>query len=99
MLDFYLIHDDQATPGYPELGGLEPVGGLDEKCFETLKNKKIIPGNFDYYTDFRWDTSLTKQMRGHIQERDLKADSCVKNLVTLLDRAEQHKCGLMAYCD
>ena len=99
MLDFYLIYDDQATPEYPELGGLEQVGGLDEKCFKVLKDKKIIPGNIDYYTDFRWDTSLSKQIREHIQERGLKTDSCVKNLVVLLDRAEQHKCGLIAYCD
>lgn len=99
MLDFYLIRDDQATPDYPELGSLEQVGGLDEKCFKMLKDKGVIPGNFDYYTDFRWDTSSSKRILEHIQEGELKTNSCVENLVRLLERAAQHKCGLIAYSD
>lgn len=99
MLDFYLIRDDQAKPEYPEVAGLEQVGELDEITFEMLKRKKIIAEHLDYYTDFRWDTSLIKQIREGIQKEEFKADSCVKKLARLLDFAEQHKAGLVAYCD
>lgn len=62
MLDFYLIDDLQAKPNYPDPKDLKFVGGLDNQTFKRLKDKKIIADRFDYYSDFRWDTTLIKQI-------------------------------------
>jgi len=61
MLDFYLIDDDKAKPNYPEQSGLKFIGSLDEKTFSNLKSKKLIGNQFDYYSDFRWRTTIIGQ--------------------------------------
>lgn len=99
MLDFYLIRDDQTKPGYPEQAALELIGSLDSETFERLKKQKIISDRFDYYADFRWDTSLIKQIKTTIQQRKVQIDIDIKQLVSLLDVAEKNQSGLMAYGD
>jgi len=99
MLDFYLIPDDVIKSNFPGQKGLKLIGGLDDRTFEGLKNKKIIPDRFDYYSDFRWDTALIKQLHDNIRQRQLQSDTDVKQLLLLLDIAEKNQSGLTAYGD
>lgn len=96
MLDFYLLADDQKIPNYPEATIGDTIGGLDYRTFERLKVKKIIPDQFDYYSDFRWDTALILQIRDNIQKQVL-SDTDVQLLLKLLDKAKDN--GLVAYAD
>jgi hypothetical protein len=99
MLDFYLISDEETKPAYPEKIGLVLAGSLDNETFERLKRKQVIDGRFDYYTDFRWSRALTMQMRSKILQHQLQADSDVQKLLNLLNLADQHNSGLIAYAD
>lgn len=99
MLDFYLIKDGQSKPDYPDQAGLKLAGGLDEKTYLHLQRKGVIHTRFDFYSDFRLDTTLIDQMRQHIFARQLQADSDVKQLLLLLDIAQEQQCGLIAYGD
>ncbi|WP_166096217.1 hypothetical protein [Mucilaginibacter inviolabilis] len=99
MLDFYLIDDLQAKPNYPDPKDLKFVGGLDNQTFKRLKDKKIIADRFDYYSDFRWDTTLIKQISKTIHQKQLQSDTDVKQLLSLLEAAEKNKNGLIAYGD
>lgn len=99
MLDFYILKDDQALPNYPKQLGLEFVGGLDEKTFFNLQNKGIIDSRFDYYSDFRLGTALIKQIRETILQKQLQADTDVKMLTQLFDRADKKQNGLIAFGD
>ena len=99
MLDFYIIDDNQALPAYPEKNELEFAGGIDYQTFSNLQRKRVIDERLDYYSDFRIDTSLTKQIRQIITRLGLHADSDVKILLQLFDAADKKRCGLVAYTD
>lgn len=99
MLDFYLLPDDQSAPSYPEETGLKFIGGLDDQTFERLKHKKIIADRFDYYADFRWDTTLVRQIREYISTKQMLADKDVRQLIELLDIADDAGSGIIAYAD
>lgn len=99
MLDFYIIKDDQSKPGYPEQVGLEFAGGLDEKTFDNLQDKGIIDTRFDYYSDFRIGTILIKQIRQTILQKKLQADTDVKKLLDIFEKADKAESGLIAYGD
>lgn len=98
MLDFYLLNDQQHMPPYPEETGMQFIGSLDDRTFKSLKAKRIIPERFDYYSDFRWDTTLVCQIRENIQDH-VPADTDVRSLSLLLDIAIENGSGLMAYGD
>lgn len=98
MLDFYLLADDEHMLSYPEEKGKMVIGSLDDKSFERLKVKKIIPERFEYYSDFRWDMSLVQQIRNNIQKQALH-DTDVQPLLQLLDKAIASGSGLAAYAD
>ncbi|MET3877603.1 hypothetical protein [Chitinophaga sp. OAE865] len=98
MLDFYLIPDIQPTPGSP--GSLEQAGELDSRTFGLLKEKKIIPPQYDYYTDFRWNNTLIQQLENTILMKPaLQADTDVQQLLLLLRAAREKQSGLIAYAD
>ena len=99
MLDFYTIDDNQVKPGFPENAGLVFAGQLDEKIFSSLQQKGIIAKRFDYYTDFRLDTVLIKEIYQNISNKGLQMDTDVKSLVQILDIANNKQSGLIAYSD
>ena len=99
MLDFYIIGDAQAKPSYPEQLGLEFIGKLDCKTFDNLQNKGIIDRRFDFYSDFRLEILLIKQIRQTILEKQLQSDIDVKKLIQLFDIADKKQSGLVAYGD
>ena len=99
MLDFYTIHDKQPKPDFPEKSGLVFAGQLDEKTFYILQQKGIIAKRFDYYTDFRLDTTLIKQMQQIISSKGLHMDTDIKSLTQILDIANTKQSGLIAYSD
>jgi len=98
MLDFYLLADDQSMLSYPKEGKHKLLGSLDDQIFERLKVKKIIPERFDYYSDFRWSIALIQQIRVNILNHP-RSDSDVQSLLSLLDIANYHDSGLVAYAD
>jgi len=98
MLDFYLLADDQSMPSYPKEGGNKLLGTVDAQIFERLKVKKIIPERFNYYSDFRWSKALIQEIRVNILKHPL-SDSDVQSLLSLLDIANSHNSGLVAYTD
>ncbi|MDR3010969.1 MAG: hypothetical protein LBV59_23785 [Sphingobacterium sp.] len=99
MLDFYTIDDKQPKPDFPEKAGLVFAGQLDEKTFCNLQQKGIIAKRFDYYTDFRLDTALIKQMQQIILSKGLHMDTDIKSLSQILDIANTKQSGLIAYSD
>lgn len=99
MLDFYILKDEQALPNYPEQIDLEFVGGLDNKTFYNLQNNGIFDKRFDYYSDFRLGTTLIKQIREIILQKQLQADPDVKMLTQLFDTADKKRSGLIAFGD
>ena len=99
MLDFYIIKDDQAKPNAPKQADLEFAGGLDDETFDNLQNKGIIDRRFDFYSDFRLDTALIRQIRQTISRKQLQSDVDVKKLNQLFDIADKRQCGLIAYGD
>lgn len=99
MLDFYLIKDDEPQPNYPEQSGIQFAGSLDEKTFSNLKTKNVISDQFDYYSDFRWGTTIILQIRQRIMQKQVSDDSDVKKMIVLLEIAEKHGTGLMAFSD
>ena len=60
MLDFYLIPDELPKPNSP--GKLEYLAGLDHATYDRLVGKGFIDPRFDFFTDFRWEFRLVKQM-------------------------------------
>lgn len=96
MLDFYLIPDNQPTPGSPE--NLETAGALDSHTFRQLK-KKIIPPHYDYYTDFRWNSTIVQRMENTLLQTGLPPDADVQQLLALLRTARERQSGLVAYAD
>ncbi len=99
MLDFYLIRDDQVKPNFPESLGLVFVGSLDYITFEKLQNLGIISSQFDYYSDFRLDSIIIKQIRKNIIQKDLNFNSDIIKLTHLFDIADKNKSGLIAFGD
>ncbi|MEP6804827.1 MAG: hypothetical protein ABI892_09925 [Flavobacterium sp.] len=97
MLDFYLIHDEQITPESPS--DLEFIGNLDEKTFQNLKTKKIIPKNYDCFSDFRWNTTVIKQILNIASNQELQNDTDIQQLKQILIIAENRKSGLIAFAD
>lgn len=97
MLDFYLIPDIQPTPHSPE--SLEHAGALDGRSFRLLKEKKIIPMQYDYYTDFRWNSTIVQQLENNILATALQADTDAQQLLLLLRAAMERQSGLVAYAD
>lgn len=98
MLDFYFIPDNQPKPDYPD-GDLAFAGGLDDRVFSNLQKKGIIDEHFDYYSDFRWNESILKQIRNRIDEKQIPADTDILKLLHLIDAALGKKVGLIAYGD
>lgn len=98
MLDFYLLADDQPMPDYPKEGEVKLIGSIDDRVFERLKVKKIIPERFDYYADFRWDSALTEQIKGNILKH-ANGDGDLQPLLEMLDIAQAHDSGLVAFAD
>ncbi|MEY5047505.1 MAG: hypothetical protein RLZZ175_864 [Bacteroidota bacterium] len=99
MLDFYLIRDDQVKPNFPESLGLVFVGSLDYITFEKLQNLGIISSQFDYYSDFRLDSIIIKQIRNNIIQKDLNFNSDIIKFTHLFDIADKNKSGLIAFGD
>ncbi|WP_293884570.1 hypothetical protein [Sphingobacterium sp. UBA1498] len=99
MLDFYTIADYQMKPDFPEKIGLEFAGQLDFKTLNRLQQKGIIAQQFDYHTDFRLDTVMTKQTLQLISDKRLEMDADVKRLTPILDLANSKQSGLVAYSD
>lgn len=99
MLDFYVIKDEQTKPNSPGQIGLQFAGGLDDETFGRLKSKSIIDDRFDYYSDFRWGTSVIKQINEKIMNRHLHADTDVKALLQIIQLADKNQSGLIAYAD
>ncbi|WP_312747117.1 hypothetical protein [Sphingobacterium multivorum] len=99
MLDFYIIDDKQPKPDFPEKAGLVFAGPLDEKTFSSLQQKGIIAKRFDYYSDFRLDSVLIKQMQQIILSKELQMDTDIKSLTQILDIANNKQSGLIAYSD
>lgn len=99
MLDFYIIGDAQAKPSYPEQLRLEFIGKLDCKTFDNLQNKGIIDRRFDFYSDFRLEIFLIRQIRQTILEKQLQSDIDVKKLIQLFDIADKKQSRLVAYGD
>ena len=98
MLDFYLINDEQPKPDYPEQANLKYISGLNSKTFENLKDKGIIDYRFDYYSDFRWNIELVKQIsRKAAKKRE--SDTDFEKLFEILNEALESKSGVIAYCD
>ena len=99
MLDFYLIKDDQSKPNDPEKSGLELIGRLDDRDFEKLQYKEIIDRRFDYYSSFRWDTSLIKKIQGNLKYKNLGLDDSERKFTELIEKASLKQSGLIAYGD
>jgi hypothetical protein len=99
MLEFYLIKDDQSKPNNPRNNGLEFIGGLDENTFEDLQHREIIDRRFDYYSNFRWDTSVVRQLKETIKQKQTNLDNNIKQLLELLEKASNVQSGLIAYGD
>ncbi|MBB6500688.1 hypothetical protein [Pedobacter cryoconitis] len=99
MLDFYLIPDHQRQPGYPEEVELELAGELDYKTFGNLQKSGIIGSNYDYYTDFRWDTDIIKQICHKINLNQRLHHGDIENLLAILNKARSLNMGLLAYAD
>ncbi|MEO8254688.1 MAG: hypothetical protein ABI554_09930 [Flavobacterium sp.] len=97
MVDFYLIHDEQITPESPS--DLEFIGNLDHKTFQNLKTKKIISNNYDYYSDFRWNTPIIKQIFEHCIKQETQKDTDIDQLKQILSIAKNRKSGLIAFAD
>ncbi|WP_378173242.1 hypothetical protein [Aquimarina sp. SS2-1] len=92
MLDFYLINDEQPKPSYPEQANLEFISGLNSKTFESLKEKEIIDSRFDYYSDFRWNFQLVKQISKKVTKKKnliLTLQSCVRFWIKLWNRGQE----------
>ena len=98
MLDFYLINDKQSKPNYPEKANLEYISGLNSKTFENLKEFRIIDSRFDYYSDFRWNNGLVKQISKKAFEKR-ESDTDIEKLCEILDKALESNSGIIAYCD
>ncbi len=96
MLEFYLIKDEQKKPDYPEQENLEFVNGIDYNTYERLINKGLIDKRFDYYSDFRWNSLMIKQIMNKGAE---KQDSDIAKLNDILRKAIEKNSGLIAYCD
>jgi len=99
MLDFYLIKDDQPNPDYPEQSELEFAGGLDLKTHSNLQKKGLIDDHYDYFSDFRWDTTFVKQLKAKTKQSKFENDSDVQKLIDLINKAQLKESGLIAYCD
>ncbi|MBB1643639.1 hypothetical protein [Sphingobacterium sp. UME9] len=99
MLDFYIIDDKQVKPDFPEKAGLVFAGQLDEKTFSSLQQKGIIATQFDYYTDFRLNTALIKQIQQIILDKGFQMDTDIKSFTQILDIASNKQSGLIAYSD
>lgn len=97
MLDFYFIADETIKPYSPS--GLEIAGALDDKTFANLQKKGIIDDRFDFYSDFRWNEALLKQMRERIVQKQLHTDTDVVKLLRLIDTAIKNQNGLIAFGD
>ena len=98
MLDFYLIKENQPSPLSPEKDKVEYLAGLDSKSFANLSLKGIIVAKFDYYSDFRWNTSLIKQYHLKILNCN-KLDTDIESLKLMLEKAIKLKREIIAFCD
>ena len=98
MLDFYIIKDEQPKPNYPEQVNLEFISGLDSRTFDNLISKGVIDSRFDYYSDFRWNNSLIKQINSKVSKIK-NSDSDIDKLNLILKKALELECGIIAYCD
>lgn len=98
MLDFYFIPDDQPFRE-EDARTLERAGGIEMDMFDRLQRKGIIDQRFAYYDDFRWESTLVKQLHEQVCSAKFAADTDAKHLLQILDRAMERGSGLMALCD
>ena len=98
MLDFYLINDGQPKAKSPQKMGLELAGSIDDDAFEELQSLGIIESRFDYYSTFRWDTCIIKQIQEKLERID-KNNSSLEQLKKLLEKASKMQSGVIAYGD
>ncbi len=95
MLDFYVIEEHQTTPKSPK--GLAFVKGLESDIVGRLKQKNIIPNQYDYYSDFRWSLEIIERLILKLDENTTDTDQLI--LYDLLFKATSQKMGLIAFCD
>lgn len=99
MLDFYIIKDNQTLSAARKQLDLEFVGGLDDLTFGNLKRKMILDVRLDYYSDFRLNNSQIRKIKENIVQKKLEDDSDAKELIYLLDCADNKQSGLIAFGD
>ena len=97
VLDFYLISDSEGRPKPNELKNLDYAGGLESDIYDRLVRKRIIDSRFDYYSDFRWDSQLVKQIE--FKTKNSKTDSDIIKLNEIINEAIKKGFGLVAYGD
>ena len=98
MLDFYIIKDEQPKPSYCQQANLEFIAGLDSGTFDNLISKGIIDSRFDYYSDFRWNSNLIEQINSKVSKIK-NSDSDIDKLKSILNKALELQCGIIAFCD
>ena len=105
MLDFYKISDKTPSPEYPEQIDLEYIDGLERKEFEGLQKKGLIPENFSFFSDFRWDNETTNKVHQLIRIKypEIKTGKCkiipIIKLFHMTENALDESIGLIAYGD
>ena len=66
---------------------------MSSKTFENRKDKGIIDYRFDYYSDFRWNIELVKQIsRKAAKKRE--SDTDFEKLFEILNEALVSKSGV-----
>lgn len=97
MLDFYIIPDSEETPKPDKVDKLDYAGGLELEIFYRLKKKGIIDSRFGFFSDFRWDNQLVKQIDS--KGKVLSTDTDIKELKRIIDKAINSESGLIAIGD
>lgn len=94
MLDFYIIKDTEVrqTPNK-----LRYAGGLEFGPFKRLANLGIIDSKFDYYSDFRWQSSYLHQIA--LKMEGLESNTDIAKLKSIIDKAINTQSGLIAFAD
>ncbi|GAB5523040.1 MAG: hypothetical protein Roseis2KO_09120 [Roseivirga sp.] len=97
MLDFYIIPDSHGKPESDDLSRLEYAGGLEFDVYERFTRKGLIDPRFDFYSDFRWNSTLVHEILRSVENN--QPDSDFSQLISILNAAKCKECGLIAYGD
>lgn len=98
MLDFYLISDNKKTnPKSPK--NLKYAGGIEDDKYYRLIRIGLIDEKYDYYSDFRWNTAVVKQINKHLEKYKTDNNTDIETLRQIINQAVENNCGLIAYCD